>query len=121
MFANIIGLESEVTILDSVILGERIREVRIKKKMTQMQLSQEAGIGLYYLGEVERGVKTPSLKVFVAIANALGVSTDSLLRDSVSAGNVYVNNEITDKLDTLTPKQRACAVDVLEAYIKAIQ
>lgn len=107
--------------MDNSTLGKRIREARHKKKMTQEQLAEKAEIGLYYLGEVERGVKTPSLKVFVAIADVLEVSTDSLLRDSVSTGNVYVNNEITKKLDTLTPKQRACAVEVLEAYIKAIQ
>ena len=107
--------------LDNSTLGKRIREARLKKKWTQEQLSEKADIGLYYLGEVERGVKSPSLKVFVAIADALGVSTDSLLRDSVSTGNIYVNNEITRKLDTLTPKQRAYAVEILEAYIKAIQ
>lgn len=107
--------------LDNSTLGKRIREARLKRKLTQEQLSEKADIGLYYLGEVERGVKSPSLKVFVAIADALGVSTDSLLRDSVTTGNVYVNNEITKRLDILTPKQRACAVEVLEAYIKAIQ
>ena len=107
--------------MDNVTLGKRIREARLKKRFTQEQLSEKAEIGLYFLGEVERGVKAPSLKVFVAIADALGVSADSLLRDSVSTGNVYVNNEITKKLDTLTPKQRACAVEILEAYIRAIQ
>ena len=107
--------------LDSTVLGKRIREARLKRKLTQEQLSEKADIGLYYLGEIERGVKSPSLKVFIAIASALDVSTDFLLRDSVSTGNVYVNNEITQKLDRLTPKQRAHAVEILEAYIKAIQ
>lgn len=107
--------------MDNVTLGKRIREARLKKKLSQEQLAEKADISLYYLGEVERGIKTPSLKVFVTIADALGVSTDSLLRDSVATGNVYVNNEITKKLDTLSPMQRACAVDILEAYIKAIQ
>lgn len=102
-------------------LGKRIREARLKRKMTQDQLSEKADISLYYLGEVERGAKTPSLKVLVAIADTLAVSIDSLLRDTVSTGNVYVNNEVTRMLDTLTPKQRACAVEILEAYIKAIK
>ena len=107
--------------LDSIMLGKRIRDARLKKKMTQDQLSEKANIGLYYLGEVERGVKTPSLKVFISIADALGASADSLLRDFSSFGCICVNNEISDKLDALTPKQRAGAVEVLEAYIKAIQ
>lgn len=107
--------------MDISTLGTRIREARLKKKLTQEQLSEKAGIGTYYLGEVERGVKTPSLKVFVEIANALDISCDSLLRDSVSTGSVYINNEITKMLDSLNPKQRAHAVEVLIAYIKAIQ
>ena len=106
--------------LDNATFGKRIREARHQRKMTQEQLAEKADIGLYYLGEVERGVKTPSLKVFVAIADALNVSTDSLLRDSVSTGNVYVNNEITKRLDRLTPTQRAGAVEILDAYIKAL-
>ena len=107
--------------MDITVLGKRIREARIKKKMTQEQLSEKAEISAYYLGEVERCTKIPSLKVFVTIADALGVSTDSLLRDSVESGNVYINNEITKKLDILNPKQRAAAVDVLTAFIKALQ
>lgn len=110
-----------MNLLDKVTLGKRIREARLKKKMTREQLSEKADISLYYIGEVERGVKAPSLKVFVALADTLGVSADSLLRDSVSTGSVYFNNEITKKLDTLTPSQRTHAVEILEAYIKAIQ
>lgn len=107
--------------MDNSALGKRIREARLKKKMTQDQLSEKVGVSLYYIGEIERGVKSPSLKMFISIAQALDVSTDSLLRDEISTGNVYVNNEITKKLDTLTPKQRMCAVDILEAYIKALR
>ena len=107
--------------MDKAKLGKRIREARLKKKMTQEQLSEKAEKGAYYIGEIERGDKAPSLKGSVAIADALGVSTDSLLRDSVATGNVYVNNDVTKKLDALTPKQRICAVEILDAYIKAIK
>ena len=115
--AIICGVKS----MDNVTLGKRIRDARIKKKLTQEQLSEKADIGVYYLGEVERGVKTPSLKVFVAIADELGVSTDALLCDSVSSAGVYLNNEISKRLDKLTPKQRAGAVEILDAYIKQFE
>lgn len=106
---------------DTVMLGKRIREARIKVKLTQEQLSEKAGITLYYLGEIERGVKSPSLKIFVSIAEALGVSTDFLLCDSIKNRNFYLNNEIMDKLNTLMPHERAVILDILESYIKAIQ
>ena len=107
--------------MDLKILGERIRDARRAKKFTQEQLAEKVNIAPYYLGEIERGVKAPSLKVFVAITEALSVSADSLLRDSVSSASIYINNEISKKLDTLTPKQRVCAAELLDAYIKAVQ
>jgi len=41
------------------------------------------------------------------------------LKDELSA-LPHFNNEISTKLDKLTPKQRAGAVAILEAYINAL-
>lgn len=105
--------------MDQSALGTRIREARLKKKLTQEQLAEKADIGFYYIGEIERGVKFPSLTVFIKIVEALGVSADSLLKDELSASPEF-NNEITSKLEKLNPKQRAGAVAILDAYIKAL-
>ena len=105
--------------MDLSAIGARIKEARLKKKLTQEQLAEMAGVGFYYIGEIERGQKLPSLTVFVQIVEALGVSADSLLKDEISA-LPYFNNEISAKLDKLTPKQRAAAVTILDAYISAL-
>jgi len=102
------------------LIGKRIREARHKKKMTQEQLAEKAEITVVYLSELERGVKLPSLTVFVSIAEALHVSTDSLLRDELDTGKDYVYADITKKLERLTPKQRIAASEILEAYIRNI-
>ena len=106
--------------MDNLTVGNRIREARLKKKFTQEQIAEKVKISTYHYGQIERGEKNPSLSVFVSIADALGVSSDYLLRDELSTGNIYVNNEITQKLDRLTAKQRAGAVEILDAYIKAV-
>jgi transcriptional regulator with XRE-family HTH domain len=100
-------------------IGARIREARLKKKLTQEQLAEMADIGFYYVGEIERGVKLPSLTVFIQIVEALGVTADSLLKDELTASPEF-NNELTAKMEKLTPKQRAGAVAILDAYIKAL-
>lgn len=107
--------------MDNTDLGRRIKDARLKKKMTQEQLAEKADISAYYLGEVERGIKAPSLKVFVSIIDALEVSADSLLRNSTTGGSVYVNSEISQLLDSLTPKQRSGALDILKAYVCALK
>lgn len=98
-------------------LGKKIREQRKLKKMTLDQLSCQAGIGKVYLGEIERGKKMPSLATFINIVNALDISADLLLRDEVEAGKGYVLNDLTSKLEALTPRERKTASDILYAYL----
>ena len=103
--------------MEKTALGQRIRESRIEKGYTQQALANKAGIGLMYLGEIERGIKMPSLSVFIKIVDALDVSADYVLRDELPSGKEYICTEITKKLLILTPNQRKTASDILNAYI----
>ena len=71
-----------------------------------------------YLSEIERGVKTPSLRLFIKIIEALDVSADFILRDELPSGKNFVYDEITSKLEGLTPKQRKAIADLIDAYVK---
>jgi len=102
--------------LERAALGKRIRESRIRKGYTQQDLADRAEIGIVYISEIERGVKMPSLNVFIKIINALDVSADYVLRDELPSGKEYICTEITEKLLILTPGQRKTAADILNAY-----
>ena len=106
--------------MDRIALGRRIREARNKLRYTQEVLAEKADIAVTYLGEIERGEKTPSLDVLVNLAESLEVSCDYLLRDSVESGTVYVDADISRKLSGLTRKQRITAEAILDAYIKSL-
>lgn len=86
--------------------------------MTQEVLAEKANIGTVYLGEIERGLKMPSLNVLIQIIEALDVSADYLLRFEISSGKNYVFDELTSKLEKLTPAQRKTVSDIIDAYIK---
>lgn len=103
--------------MDKKELGKKIREARNKCGMTQEALAEKADIGAVYLGEIERGLKMPSVSVFIKLIEALDISADYILRDEVSSGKEYVFDELTEKLSGLTPKQRKAASDILDAYI----
>ena len=70
--------------LDYIALGKRIKKERKAQKMTQEDLASRAGISLSFLGHIERGTRKASLDTLVNIANALMVSTDMLLQESLS-------------------------------------
>ena len=104
--------------MDKVELGMKLREARNKAGFTQEQLAEKADIGVMYLGEIERGVKMPSMKIFIKLIEALDISADYIFRNELPSGKEYVLDEITEKLASLTPKQRKAAVDILDAFIK---
>ena len=104
--------------MDKASLGKKIREARIKKGYTQQTLSEKADIGEMYLSEIELGVKMPSMNLFIKLITALDISADYVLRDEIPTGKEFVYDEITQKLEGLTPKQRKAAADILDAYIR---
>lgn len=65
-------------------LGKKIREERLKKDMTQFALAEEIGVSQNFLGDVERGIKAPSMTTSIRLANVLGISLDVLFADSLT-------------------------------------
>ena len=65
---------------DLVILAERTRTLRRRRGLSQVQLAEEAGVGRASVARIELATGDPSLRVLSQIAQALGVSTDQLLR-----------------------------------------
>ena len=107
--------------MEKAALGRRIRESRLKKGYTQQTLAEKADIGQMYLGEIERGVKMPSLNCFIKIIETLDVSADYVLRDELASGGAYICDELAEKLRDLTPGQRKTAADILDAYLKNLR
>ena len=106
--------------MEKAALGNRLKDARIRKGYTQQVLAEKIDIADMYLSEIERGVKTPSLNIFIKIVKELDVSADFILRDEIPSGKDYVYDEITKKLDGLTPKQRKAVSDLIDAYIKNV-
>lgn len=64
-------------------IGKRIGNFRNKKGMSQEELGERANISRKHISLIEIGSSSPSLDTLVNIANALGVSADDLLVDSL--------------------------------------
>ena len=100
-----------------VLFGQRLREQRTKQNLTIEQLAEKAGLSPNYVGAIERGEKEPSLSTIVNLLNALSIPADVLLRDLVNTASHVTDDEISGKLDGLTPMQKKAALDLLDTYI----
>ena len=59
-------------------LGNRLRDWRAKKQLTQAELAELAGVSRKTINTVENGVFVPSVQLALALARALGTSVEAL-------------------------------------------
>lgn len=104
--------------MDKLAMGDRIREARKHRGLTQEQLAEHLDISVEFVGQIERNIKLPSLQVFKKIIEVLNVSADYLLRDSVSTGKLFGDNAIGRKIERLNPKQRVALEALIDTYIQ---
>lgn len=59
--------------------GQALREIRISREMSQEQLAFECGFDRTYISLVERGVRSPTVRSLVQLADALKVRPSEVL------------------------------------------
>ena len=69
--------------MDYIALGKRIRARRMELNWTQERLANEISVSTSFIGHIERGSRKASIDTLVLLANAMEVSTDVLLEDSL--------------------------------------
>lgn len=75
-------------------LGKRISNARKQAGITQEALGEQLNMTRKHISVIESAIKRPSLDALVDIANALDVSTDDLLVDSLMHSTSISNSEI---------------------------
>lgn len=60
-------------------LGEKVKLYREGRKLYQVELADITGVSTGYIGSIEQGIRSPSLKLLKKIAKALKVSPKDLL------------------------------------------
>ena len=60
--------------------GNAVRKRRLQLSLSQERLAFRCGSHRNYIGEIERGEKSPSLHIIFALAEALGMKPSDLMR-----------------------------------------
>jgi transcriptional regulator with XRE-family HTH domain len=59
--------------------GKAVKELRLKRALSQQQLADACGLDISYVGQIERGQRNPTLGVMQGLASVLGVKLSELL------------------------------------------
>lgn len=69
-------------------LGSNMRRARQRLDFSQAMVAELLDIPLEVYGRIERGVMLPSMRLFVAICDTLGVTPNQLLGNSDPRGDL---------------------------------
>ncbi|MCT2534469.1 helix-turn-helix domain-containing protein [Aquibacillus koreensis] len=100
------------------IVGERIRSLRKKQKLSQEELAHLAAIHPTYIGQLERGEKNVTIDTLEKITNALNISLEELFRFSglnkdVDGAIVQLNKHLSEFSD----QDRETLLDMINILI----
>ncbi|MBR6399756.1 MAG: helix-turn-helix transcriptional regulator [Firmicutes bacterium] len=97
-------------------IGERVREMRYKKKLTQEELAEQTGISnSQQVSNIERGLSGMSIETLKAVCKALDVDADYLIFGiSPKSADTVLSKYIKD----MSPEQIANLLEMVKAYAK---
>ena len=96
-------------------LGKRIKDYRLKAKLTQEALAEQIDVATSTIAHAESGTNKPSLPLLIKIANALKVTVDQLLCDNLPVVDVYVEKDIAEVLADCDTREKQIIRDVIIA------
>ena len=105
-------------------LGELIRKQRQQAELTLRDLAERANVSNPYLSQIERGLHEPSVRVLKAIAGALNLSAETLLRqaglleeEETAEGTSPMSVEAAVAADkNLKPEQRSALLALYHTF-----
>ena len=104
--------------MDLKAVGQRIKSAREAKNLTQEELAALVNLSPTHVSVIERGLKVTKLDTFVAIANALDVSADTLLIDVVTHSVTGVTNELSEMIEKLPKEKQQRIINAVRALVE---
>ncbi len=84
--------------LDFAFIGQRIKEIRTEKHLTQEYLANVTGVNVSHVSNVETNKVKISLTLLVNICNALNVTLDYLLENEYNTATSVTEKELLNTI-----------------------
>lgn len=92
--------------IDFGIIGERIKQKRKEKGITQEQLAETMDVSIAYLSRVERGETNVNLKRIVQISEILEINVSELITGTNPKTEIYLDKEMKNVLASCPPEKQ---------------
>ncbi len=97
-------------------IGQRIKNMRIKRKLTQENVAEKLNVSCQHISDIERGLNGMSVPALMEFCKVLDVDADYILFGTFTRGQ---GNPINDIISKMSPEQSIHAEEILMAYAKS--
>ena len=102
--------------IDSI--GKYIREYRKKKNMSQETLAELIDVSVPYISMLENSQKYPALDTLISLANALDISPNHLLCETMNNEYEMKRSVMLDEISELSEREQERIFTVVRAMIE---
>ena len=96
-------------------IGQRIRQERLRHRLSQEHLAELTGASPQYISHIETARKKASLEMILKIANALDVSVDQLIADNLTGSQYKGDAELSQLFTGCTHYERRIILEIATA------
>lgn len=100
-------------------IGNKLFSIRKKAGLTQAEVAEAAGLSDRTYADIERGTVNMRTETVLRICSALHITPDEILiRENQSAASRQ--DELLERLNQCSPKERETALRILEVYLQSL-
>lgn len=101
--------------------GEKIKQLRIERNLTQEELSKLIGLSRTNIGQYETGVRKVPLNIIKQFSSFFGVSVDELLDINIGSDDSDNKNSVSDNKNHITKYEVATEMGFTKEEIKLLE
>lgn len=106
--------------IDYTAVGEKIREARLKARITQEVLAEKTDLSITHISAIENASTGVSLQALTDIASELHISIDFLVFGSAYS-NLVIESEIQNILSDCTDREAQVLLELMKANKEAVR
>lgn len=103
--------------LDYNIIGERLKQARLNKKLTQEKLAEKLDVSVAFLSRIERGSSLISLKRLNQICSILDIPEGEILNGVSKDSHSYLNKDFSNLLKNCPPEKISLIYNIAKVII----
>lgn len=99
-------MEKKAGKIDYKLIGERIKEARKERHLSQEELAEILDVTVVYISRVERGATKANLTRLAQISLALDTPLEKIITGTAVRNNIYLRKEFQELLSQCTPEKQ---------------